>query len=132
MSATEMPYAMGKLNDALRALKEGVFQAKDDLTKDGVIQRFEFTFELLWKTLKIYLADQGVDARTPKECLRSAFRIGLIKEEEAFLEMLEDRNKTSHLYNRETSDQIFQRIKDKHVSSIEDLGETLKRSTEDH
>lgn len=62
----EIKYALNKFKDALSRLKEGAFQAKDELDKDGVIQRFEFTFELLWKSLKIFLGDEGIECRTPQ------------------------------------------------------------------
>jgi len=48
----ELKYSFEKLKEALRRLNEGLKKAKDQLDRDGVIQRFEFTFELLWKTLK--------------------------------------------------------------------------------
>lgn len=48
-----LEYSLKKLKDAYQRLEEGVKQAKDELDKDGVIQRFEFTFELLWKALKL-------------------------------------------------------------------------------
>jgi len=69
-----------------KALREGAEEAKDELDKDGVIQRFEFTFELLWKALKIYLAYNGTEVKTPRESLKEAFRINLFDEEEIFLQ----------------------------------------------
>lgn len=56
----EFLFSMKKLQYAFSRLKEGADSAADELDKDGVIQRFEFTFELLWKTLKLFLADQGI------------------------------------------------------------------------
>jgi nucleotidyltransferase substrate binding protein (TIGR01987 family) len=118
MSAKEINYTLQKLADAVTRLNEGIAQASSDLNKDGVIQRFEFTFELMWKSLKIILGDKGVDCKTPKDCLKAAFRIGLIEDEEAFLDMLEDRNKTSHIYDQEEASAIYQRIKDTHAKNI--------------
>lgn len=48
----ELKHALSKFKDALGRLREGAAQARDELDKDGVIQRFEFTFELMWKALK--------------------------------------------------------------------------------
>ena len=115
----ETKLALLKLNDASDRLKEGLLAADDELGRDGVIQRFEFTFEMFWKSLKLYLADEGVICKTPRECLKSAFRIGVFEDEAVFLDMLEDRNKTAHIYSREESESIFERIKTRYHSQIE-------------
>ena len=107
--------AIEKLENGFLRLKNGVQETKDELDRDGVIQRFEFTFELLWKTLKIFLQYQGVETKTPRDSLKEAFRIALIEDEAIFLDMLEDRNKTSHIYDKETSKEIFQRIKSRQL-----------------
>lgn len=117
----ELDYSIEKFSSAYKRLKEGIESSKDELDKDGVIQRFEFTFELLWKTVKIFLEDKGILCRSPKDCLIEAFNLGIIEEEEIFLDMLEDRNKTSHIYNKEESEGIFQRIKEQYLNAIEML-----------
>jgi len=122
----ELDYALNRLNKALAKLKEGTERASDDLAEDGVIQRFEFTFELLWKTLKIFLEENGVVARTPRDVFKEAFRLDWLGDnEEVFLNMLEDRNKTVHIYDEKTSRQIFTRIKEDYVGAIETVLEKL-------
>ena len=69
----ELEYSLQMFSDALSRLKEGVANSRDELDKDGVIQRFEFTFELLWKTTIIFLEEQGIICRSPKDCLVDAF-----------------------------------------------------------
>jgi nucleotidyltransferase substrate binding protein (TIGR01987 family) len=59
---------------ALNRLNEAVKRAKDDLDKDGVIQRFEFSIELLWKSLKAILNYLGIDCYSPRSCIKEAFR----------------------------------------------------------
>jgi nucleotidyltransferase substrate binding protein (TIGR01987 family) len=117
----EISYAVKKFKDSVQSLKEGIFQAQDELDKDGVIQRFEFTFELLWKTLKIFLEGEGIECLTPKECLKSAFRVGLIENEQIALDMLEDRNKTSHTYDKEESQKIFKKIEENYFPFIQGI-----------
>lgn len=124
-------YALKKLENAFLKLKDGVEVANDELEKDGVIQRFEFTFEILWKTIKLFLKHQGVDVKTPRECLKEAFRIGIIDDEENFLDMLEDRNVTTHLYDKEESEQIFIRIKNNYILSFENVLDKLKKLVDD-
>jgi nucleotidyltransferase substrate binding protein (TIGR01987 family) len=123
-----LEYSLNKLKKAHQRLIEGIEQAKDELDRDGVIQRFEFTFELLWKALKIYLEYQGVIVKTPRGSFVEAFRIGLIDNEKAFLDMLEDRNNTSHIYDKETSEKIYNRIKKNYRNEISRVLESLDTS----
>ncbi len=107
---SEVDLAIGTFKTALSRLEEGFRFTTDNeteenlLKKDGVIQRFEFTFELLWKTLKIVLESKGILCKAPTECLKDAFRLGLINDEAAYLQMLKDRNRTSHLYSKDQAD----------------------------
>ena len=122
----ELRYAFIKLENAVGRLKEGVDKAKNELEEDGVIQRFEFNFELFWKTLKIFLYDKGIDARTPRDVLKEAFKLEWLNDEDIFLNMLEDRNKASHIYDKQTSREIFRRIRDEYVSALKGTLEILK------
>ena len=123
----DLELAVKNFTEASERLREGIAQVKDELDKDGVIQRFEFTFELLWKALKIYLEDQGLNCNSPKDCLQQAFRYGILKEEEAFLNMLNDRNKMSHIYSRKESEKIFKNIKDRYSALFQEMcGELAK------
>lgn len=126
----EIKYSFEKFNKALFRLSEGVKKAKDQLDNDGVIQRFEFTFELAWKSLRIFLLDQGIITKSPKEALKEAYRYGLIKDEDAFLDMLEDRNQTSDIYSEEVSNEIVLRIKKIYLVKLTKLSTELKKATE--
>jgi nucleotidyltransferase substrate binding protein (TIGR01987 family) len=75
-----------------------------------VIQRFEFTFELFWKLLKVYLERQGILVKTPREALKEAFRLELLQDEGSALQMLDDRNTSVHIYDEATSREIALRI----------------------
>ena len=107
--------------NALERLKEAVKKAKDDLDKDGVIQRFEFTIELLWKVLKEILFYHGIDCYSPRDCIKKAFRANLIEDDEIILDMLSDRNQSSHIYNQQISEEIFERIQKVYVRYLENL-----------
>jgi len=61
----ELLYSFDKFCKALNKLDDGIKKAKDQLDNDGVIQRFEFAFELCWKTLRLYLMDEGILTRSP-------------------------------------------------------------------
>jgi nucleotidyltransferase substrate binding protein (TIGR01987 family) len=118
-------YSYEKLKNAFDKLNEGAGIADDELQRDGVIKRFEFTFELLWKTLKIYLENQGIIVRSPRESFKEAFKLNLIEDEKVFLDMLKDRNETTHIYDKETADNIFNRIKSDYIPAIENVVKQL-------
>ncbi|MFC1596027.1 HI0074 family nucleotidyltransferase substrate-binding subunit [Candidatus Margulisiibacteriota bacterium] len=107
-------------SNALQRLDEAVLEAESILEIDGVIQRFEFTFELFWKLLKVYLEKEGIIAKTPRSCLKEAYKISLIKDEELWLKMLEDRNYSVHIYDQNESREIYERIKGKYVNAFRD------------
>lgn len=122
----ELKYSMLKFQKALKQLEVGAKQAKDQLDNDGVIQRFEFTFELAWKTIKLFLVNEGIITKSPKEALKEAFKFGLIKDEESFLDMLYDRNQASHIYSEEMSRDMVIRIKNEYLTALKKLSEELK------
>jgi nucleotidyltransferase substrate binding protein (TIGR01987 family) len=81
------------------------------LEVEGMIQRFEYTFELAWKTLKDYLEERGFSELVgSQDTIRLAFANGIINQGEAWMEMLTDRNQTTHLYDEDTVNRIAQDI----------------------
>ena len=121
MKKVEVKLAIKKLEKAFDRLKQAVKIAKDELDKDGVIHRFEFTVELLWKTLKIALEYDKVECYSPRDCIKKAFRYALIDDDEILLDMIDDRNRSSHIYDEKTSEEIFNRIKEVYVEVIEKI-----------
>ncbi len=121
MKKSEVLIKIQNFEKALQRLKEAVEKAKDDLDKDGVIQRFEFTVGLLWKTLKAILAYQGIECYSPRNCIKEAFKANIINDDEIILDMLEDRNKSSHIYDEQTSEEIFERIKRVYIDYLDKL-----------
>lgn len=117
---SETDLAVRKLKKAWKRLQESTGEASDALDRDGVIKRFEFTFELFWKTLKILLEYEGFRCTGPRSCIKEAFRRDLLKEGETALDMLEDRNRTSHLYDEATAKEIFERIRSTYAGLIGD------------
>lgn len=81
------------------------------LEKQGVIQAFEYTYELAWNMLRDFLRWQGnSDITGSRDTIREAFSAGLIDNGESWMQMLVDRNRTSHTYNEETAEQILKAI----------------------
>ena len=121
MTKSEALLKIKNFEKALERLKEGVKEAKNDLDKDGVIQRFEFTMETLWKALRAILLYQGIECYSLISCIKEAFRANLISDDEIILDMLEDRNISSHVYDEERSNKIFERIKNIYLEYLENL-----------
>jgi nucleotidyltransferase substrate binding protein (TIGR01987 family) len=112
---------------ALDRLAEALDVPEDDpLAVDGTIQRFEFTFELFWKTIQRLLAREGVEARSPKSALREAYRLGWLADEQAWLDLLEDRNLTSHTYREALALEIYRRIP-AHYAAMRSVFEGLQK-----
>ncbi len=87
---------------ALSQLEE--FLALDSPNKfelQGMVQCFEYTFELSWKTLKDYLSSEGIEAATPRKAIQEGFRSGMIEDGHTWIEALESRNLLAHTYNEE-------------------------------
>jgi nucleotidyltransferase substrate binding protein (TIGR01987 family) len=101
---------LADLKSALKSLKEGVGKATDDLDRDGVIQRFEFTFELLWKVIQEYAKYKGIESASPRDAFRVAGDLGIIDNPNIWFEFLKDRNLTTHLYSEEDAAKIFSHI----------------------
>lgn len=92
---------------AAKVFSEGLAQVKNDLERDGVIQRFEFTYELVWKTLKKVLAIKGIEVTSPRDVFREAAREKLLKDPTVWFDFIEKRNITVHTYNQSSAEDIF-------------------------
>jgi nucleotidyltransferase substrate binding protein (TIGR01987 family) len=104
--------ALAELGRALERLSEALSVGADNpLMIDGTTQRFEFSFELLWKALKVALYDtQGFDAVSPKQTLQKAYAVGWLNDEKLWIDMLKDRNLTSHTYKEDLAQEIYAHI----------------------
>lgn len=111
---------LSQFNQALLRLKEAYektlnkkYSDEYSFFRDSTIQRFEFTVEIFWKTLKEFLREmEGIVCSSPKNCIREFFSLGYLSEEEArkLLEMIDYRNLTSHTYHEEVAEEIFNKL----------------------
>ena len=116
------------LENAFLFLRGGLEkESLDPYQEAGVIQSFEFTFELSWKTLKDFLESMGVTASFPRDVLKEAFATQLIQDGHLWLEMLDKRNILSHTYNRHQATQAVQLIKQRYFPALEQLYKELKK-----
>jgi len=101
---------------ALARLEEALDEPQlSSYVYDSAIQRFEFTYELAWKLLKGVMEFKGAaEARFPRDVFREAHAGRLIADGDAWLDMLNDRNMTSHTYSETMAREIYERIKAAH------------------
>jgi len=105
-----------RFNNYLKALSqlEKFYDKGEELNKmeeQGMIKTFEYTYELAWNTIKDFYENQGeTDIQGSRDAFNLAFQRGLISDGETWMQMLKDRNRTSHTYNEETADEISESI----------------------
>jgi nucleotidyltransferase substrate binding protein (TIGR01987 family) len=87
----------------------------------GLVQAFEFTYELGWKTIKDFLYEQGVNTSYPRETIKEGFKTQIIEDGHVWLHMLEKRNELSHTYNQEVAAQAVEIIKHQYYQAIEQV-----------
>ena len=91
-----------------------------ELEQQGLIQAFEFTHELAWNTLKDFLESRGrSNLFASKDATREGFAAGLIENGDAWMQMIENRNETTHTYNEEIADEIAEAILSLYVPQFE-------------
>jgi len=111
MSDDSADKAQENFSQALSRLTEFMATpATTDREKAGIIQAFEFTFETCWKLMQKIARNQGVDIASPKKAIGFAFKSGLIDNEDKWLEILGQRNLTSHIYRGTLVDEILRAL----------------------
>ena len=119
------------LKKAFTRLKEvrDLYDGSNDIIRDSLIQRFEFTYELTHKTLKEFMKYLGItlDNSFPRTIYKKAYINNLISDDKLWINLLEDRNSTSHIYNEDMSNDIADRIAHKYVDAIEELVNNLEK-----
>ncbi|KXG78807.1 hypothetical protein AN618_01450 [Fervidicola ferrireducens] len=117
--------------NALKRLEEGVnIDPSNEIIIDGVIQRFEFAFELAWKLIKDCLEYEGIEVKSPRSAIREGFKAGIISDGEAWIEMLIDRSKTSHIYDENEARAIYNKIKSFYVGLLRELKDCAEKYIE--
>ena len=105
-----------RFNNYLKVLSqlEKFYEKGENLSsmeEQGMIKTFEYTYELAWNTMKDFYENQGeAGIQGSRDAFNLAFQRGLISDGETWMQMLKDRNRTSHTYNEETADEISESI----------------------
>ena len=99
-------------SQALARLDEALDRPEDPIVRDACIQRFEFTFEMAWKAVQAQAMAEGLECVSPRDCFRTAFRLGLVENDSRWMAMVEDRNRTTHTYDEKAAREIYQALRD--------------------
>lgn len=112
---------------SLKFLKDAVYRTHlSELEKAGVIQTYEFTFELAWKTVKDYLEEKGVSVKFPRNTIKEGFRYEILEDGDLWIDMLEKRNLMSHAYDEAKAEIAYKLIINEYFKMLEQLYNKLK------
>jgi len=114
----QLTRAVARLREALAELD------RNPLALDAAIQRFEFSYELAWKALKAHLLVEGTNVASPREAFSQAYVQQWIANEDVWLAMLADRNRTSHTYEESLAREIGIRLPE-YAARLGDLAHFL-------
>jgi nucleotidyltransferase substrate binding protein (TIGR01987 family) len=100
----------------------------NQLEKEGVIQRFEFSFELAWKTLKDFMEQDGFvfATITPRQVLKDAFAAKILSDGQVWIDMLDHRNLLSHTYNLAKFEEAVNAVHERYLDAFDQLHEFLQ------
>jgi len=104
-----------------------VAEGNGDIVLDVAVKRFEFTYEMAWKALKRFLDYLGIDARAPRPVFKEAYAQGLLTEEQVWLDMIEMRNLSSHVYDEQEISQILSEL-ERYLAAFDSLLKQLQQT----
>ena len=111
------------LRNLIRSLSTPVTEPRD---VSGILKDFEMVYELSWKVLKKYLLTQGHTTQGAKDVFSKAYQLGYISDEKNWLQMIEDRNQTAHVYDEADAIKIIERVRQKYLNVFEKLAESVE------
>lgn len=131
--------ALKKLSEAIKYIKNDWEEKEididhnktneilEEIIKEGLIQRFEYTYEMAWNVMKDYAFYQGnIEIGGSRDAIRYAFSSNLISNGEIWMDMIKSRIKTSHTYNEEIANEIYLKILSEYYSSFLIFEETME------
>jgi nucleotidyltransferase substrate binding protein (TIGR01987 family) len=118
--------AFDKFNEAVESRVRLAEDGYENVVLDLLVKRFEFTFEMSWKAIKRYLDFIGIEAPNPRTAFKEAYAQGLIGEENVWLDMIEQRNISSHNYDESEISEILDKV-ETYRKAFETLNTDLKQ-----
>jgi len=108
---TKVQSLFSDLKKAVNKLEQAALLPASEINRDATIKRFEFCFELCWKLMQAILQENGIEAYGPKGSIREAAKLGLIDNPKIWLEFLKARNLTSHTYEEDVAEKVYNKVK---------------------
>ena len=107
------------------ALEEGGLEQMSELEKEGLIQRFEYSYELAWKTMNDYLEEQGtiINPVTPRNVIKEAFSAQIIADGQVWVDMMLHRNLLAHTYDFSKFKEVLDAVVERYLDAQEQLHE---------
>ena len=107
------------------ALEERGLEQMSELEKEGLIQRFEYSYELAWKTMKDYLEEQGtiINPVTPRNVIKEAFSAQIIADGQVWVDMMLHRNLLAHTYDFSKFKEVLDAVVRRYLDAQEQLHE---------
>lgn len=101
-----------QLQKALASFARVLDESETEIVRDASIQRFEYSVELFWKTVQVFLKSKGIESYSPKNCLRELRNLQLLNdaETEQAIKMIDDRNLSVHTYKEELAEALYGRL----------------------
>jgi len=97
-----------------------------DAEMAGLIKFYEMAFELAWKLMKDYLAEDGFMIKSPRQAIKQAFQSELVADGQIWIDALQDRNLTTHTYNESIALQVIADIRDEYYSVLNQFYHDMK------
>jgi nucleotidyltransferase substrate binding protein (TIGR01987 family) len=108
---TKLALLRQQFQTALLRFEEVLAQPKTDIIRDASIKRFEFTFDLAWRTIRAFLDERyGLLCHSPKACFREAYHQGLIEYDDVWIQMTDWRNRIVHEYSQDFADELYTKL----------------------
>jgi nucleotidyltransferase substrate binding protein (TIGR01987 family) len=110
------------LKKAFNVLEKAVqIESPTEVERGGLIQFYEMTFELAWKTIKDYNESEGLITKSPRDAIKQAIQMEIIQDGHVWMDAIQDRNLTAHIYDEETVALIVSNIKTRYFKMLKDL-----------
>jgi nucleotidyltransferase substrate binding protein (TIGR01987 family) len=119
-----LAHALNTWRKALDTLAEILAAEFSHAVRDAAIKRFEYNYELAWRTLRRFAQFEGETCDSPRQAFKTAFRLGWIPGEKPWLEMMNDRNLTVHTYHADLAQEVYERLFD-HQRAFEEVYSVL-------
>ena len=127
-----------KLDQTERVLKKfrEIKTLKGKLDKEILYEvsakRFEYTFEVLWKTIKLFLNKEGIDCNSPLECFKQFYKVAKLEEKygKYIPKVVRFRNEMVHIYNFDTAKFIYENLEDYVIPLFEEMVKNLRNNSQ--